>query len=694
MRFKRFFSKKFLFLLTLAFFSTGFASGASGHALRYVKVKKTGYVSLNFRRVELPALVKFFSKITGKNFIYSGKLTGHITIVSSKKITLKEAYKAFLTALSYKGYAVVKSNGLYKIISTAGARQNPVSVYAGGRSAYGHEFETQIIFLKYLNSQSIAQVLMPLLSPSANIQNFAPTNSLILTDFASNVRKADKIIKGLDVPNYGQDITICPVHNVPVAKIAGILNAIYTGTYSAGYVAPGINSQFVKIIPYKQANSLIIMATPQNMGKIINLVKSLDVKSGSRNALIHVYRLKYAKAKTIASILTSVVSKSKNNNKQFSAAPNIPGRPPLSNAAASSANISAVGGYSLVGNSIIIPDKEDNSLIIEANSGQYRQISAVIKQLDRRRKQVFVQVIIAEIDLTKSSEIGTQYYGAKGNFFTGGNYNMTQGITTFLSNPFSLNGLVAGVAGGAMSLPIGPNGAMQTVPSFSALFQLISTDSAINVLSAPDILTLDNQKAKIMVGEDVPFITSSATSQFELQNIVTQVQRQNVGVSVGITPTINSNNYITLKIKGKITSIIPSPDGLNANLVGPTTSKRSIVTDVTVKNNQTVIIGGLIQNTVNNSTSGIPFLEDIPLLGYLFKDKQKSIEKDNLVMLISPKIVNADGESIGKITRDKNRKFINFMNKNGQKLPGIKNYITISPSFVKNNKYISKNSKK
>ncbi|MHB8231979.1 MAG: type II secretion system secretin GspD [bacterium] len=680
----------FLFFSFAPVFNSGFfiikpALGAAAPVpvsaapkIRRVKIKKNGYVSLNFRNVGLPTLIKFFSKTTGKNFIYSGKLTGHITIISSKKITIEEAYKAFLTALSYKGYAVVKSRGLYKIIPTVAARQNPISVSGKILSATGHEYETQIVFLKYLNAQSIVQVLVPLLSPSANVQSFAPTNSLIITDFASNILKADKIIKDLDVPDYGQDITIYPVRYVSVTKIAKILNIIYTGTYSPSYVNAGINSQFVKIIPYKPANSLVIMATPQNMGKIVKLIKSLDIKSGAQNITIHVYNLKYAKAKTIASILTNVVSKSKKMNKNSSA---VSGRPPFPNTARAPAAAPAGGGVSLVGNAVIIPDKDNNSLVIEATDEQYRQLSAVIKQLDRRRKQVFVQVVIAEIDLTKSSQIGAQYYGAKGNFFAGGNYNMAQGIATFLSNPFSLNGLVAGAAGGSMTLPIGPNGTMQTVPSFAALFQLISTNSAINVLSAPDILTLDNQKAKIMVGEDVPFITSSATSQFALQNIVTQVQRQNVGVSVDITPTINSNNYISLKIKGKITSIIPSPDGLNANLVGPTTSKRSIDTDVTVKNNQMVIIGGLIQNTVNNNTTGIPFLEDIPLLGYLFKDRQKSIEKDNLVMLISPKIVKTFG-TIRKITNDKNRKFVNFENKTGQKLPGIKNFITVSPSFI------------
>ena len=162
------------------------------------------------------------------------------------------------------------------------------------------------------------------------------------------------------------------------------------------------------------------------------------------------------------------------------------------------------------------------------------------------------------------------------------------------------------------------------MPSFAALFQLIATNSAVNVLSAPDLLTLDNQKASIMVGENVPFITSSATSQFELQNIVTQVERQNVGVKLQITPTINSGNYLTLKIYAKISSIIPNPSGLNANEVGPTTSNRYIKTRIMIKNNQTVIIGGLIQNTVNNSTTGIPLLDDIPFLGYLFKGKNDS----------------------------------------------------------------------
>lgn len=665
------------------------AKPAFGAELENSALKYNGYVTLNFRNVRISTLVKFISKITHKNFIYSGKLTGHVTIISSKKITIKEAYKAFLTALSYKGLTVVKRNGIYKIIPTANARQSSISVSTTRLSAIGHEYETQIVFLKYLNAQSIVQALVPLLSPSANIQSYAPTNSLIITDSASDIKKADKIIKDLDVPNYGQNITIYPVRYVSVTKIAKILDIIYTGAYPPNYMTTNINSQFVKIIPYKQTNSLIIMATPKNLQKIIKLIKSLDVKSNTQSLTIHVYKLKYAKAKTIASILTSVISKSKDLSKSSSAsgqgitAPtfNPPFRPPIKTAALTPASVKP-SGISLIGNAIIIPDKEDNSLIIEATPYQYKEILAVIKQLDIRRRQVFVQVVIAEVNLNNTSEIGTQYYGQKGNFFGLGNYNMSQGITSFLSNPFNVSGLVAGTMGGSISLPIGPNGTMETVPSFAALFRLITSDSAINVLSAPDLLTLDNQKAKIMVGENVPFITSSATSQYALQNIVTQVQRQNVGVQLNITPTINSDNYISLKIDAKITAIIPSPDGLNANLVGPTTSKRYIKTNVLVKNNQMIVTGGLIQNSINNTTTGIPILENIPILGYLFKDQSKNLQRDNLVILISPKIVETNAV-ISEITKKKNKKLLNFMKKHNEKIPGIKHYLTIAPSYIK-----------
>ena len=671
-----------LFVFTCAFAAKpAFGAELKSGALKY---KYNGYVTLNFRNVGIRTLVKFISKITGKNFIYSGKLSGHVTIISSKKITVEEAYKAFLTALSYKGLTVVKRNGIYKIIPTTNARQNPISVSMKKLSATGHEYETQIVFLKYLNAQSIVQVLAPLLSPSANIQSYAPTNSLIITDYASNIKKADKIIKDLDVPNYGQSITIYSVRYVSVTKIAKILDIIYTGAYPPSYMTANINSQFVKIIPYKQANSLIIMATPGNMDKIIKLVKSLDVKSNNQAVTIHVYKLKYAKAKTITSILTSVVSKSKELAKNMSPQSQVINKP-LAGPPFTKPGLTPVsaksGGISLIGNAIIIPDKEDNSLIIEATNYQYKRILAVIKQLDKRRRQVFVQVVIAEVDLNNTSEIGTQYYGEKGNFFGLGNYNMSQGITDFLSNPFNVSGFVAGTVGGSISLPIGPNGTMETVPSFAALFRLIASDSAINVLSAPDLLTLDNQKAKIMVGENVPFITSSATSQYALQNIVTQVQRQNVGVQLDITPTINSDDYISLKIDAKITAIIPSPDGLNANLVGPTTSKRYIKTNVLVKNNQMMVTGGLIQNSVNDTTTGIPILEDIPLLGYLFKDQSKSLQRDNLVILISPKIVETNAV-LAKITKNKNKNLLNFMKKNNEKIPGVKHYLTIAPSYI------------
>ncbi len=655
----------------------------------YNILSKKGFIYLNFRNISIPTLVNFISKITHKNFIYSGKLQGKVTIISSKKITTAEAYKVFLTALSYKGYTIIKRNGVYKIVQSSSARQNAVPVNVEGLS--GHQFETQIVRVNYMNAQSMANILMPLLSPSANIQTYALTNSLIITDYASDIRKADKIIKALDVPDYGQQIGVIPVKYVKVSKIASVLNTIYTGSVAANFSIPNINSQFVRIIPYPSANSIIVMATPANFKKILKLIKSLDVSSNNQTLKTYVYKLKYAKAKTIAKILTNMISHAKTlvkSGNQIANRPLMTAKPPFfkgrtaAAATPGSASATAEGGVSAIGKAVIIPDKDENSLIIETTPTQYSSLVKVIKQLDKKRKQVFVQVIIAEVNLTKSSEIGTQYYGFKGNFFGDANYNMSQGISSFLSNPFTTSGLIAGAAGGSITLPIGPNGASETVPSFAALFQLIATNSAVNVLSAPDLLTLDNQKASIMVGENVPFITSSATSQFELQNIVTQVERQNVGVKLQITPTINSGNYLTLKIYAKISSIIPNPSGLNANEVGPTTSNRYIKTRIMIKNNQTVIIGGLIQNTVNNSTTGIPLLDDIPFLGYLFKDKNSSLEKDNLVILISPKIISSS-KTLLSITNKRNKKFLASLKKEKQPLPGARKMVIVSPDYVK-----------
>ncbi len=646
-----------------------------------IKNKK---VVLNFKNIAISSLVNFISKITKRNFIYKGKIAGHITVVSSKKVTVGEAYRAFLTALSYAGYTVVRRKGFYEIVGSSSARQAPVPVGIETMNANGREFETQIIRLKYLNAQSIAGVLTPLISPSANIQSYLPTNSIIITDYASDIRKADKIIKALDVPDYGQRIAVYPLRYIRAKKISSILNIIFTGNPTPNYGISNINSQFVKIIPYSPSNSLIIMASPQNLKRIFRIIKPLDVKPTATGVSIHVYKLRYAKSDEIAKILTGLISKSSAVLKKNSYIANgHAGRGlPIKPAAAPVAAVkSAQGGVSIVGKAVIIPDKEDNSLIIEASPPQYKGILSVIKQLDVMRKQVYVQVIIAEVDLNKSTEIGTQYGAEEGNFFGEGNYNMSQGITDFLSNPFSVSGFVAGAAGGQIQLPIGPNGTMETVPSFAALFRLIATDSDINVLSAPDLLTLDNQKAEIMVGENVPFITSSATSQFALQNIVTQVERQKVGVELKITPTLDSNNYMQLKIYGKISSIIPSPDGLNANTVGPTTSERYIKTNVLVKNGQLVVIGGLIQNTVDKTINKIPLLGDIPILGYLFSDNQTQVEHDNLVILISPKVIMTNNE-LRIITNYKKKKFFSFMKKYRQLLPGAKNMLLISPKYI------------
>jgi general secretion pathway protein D len=679
-------------LYTSFILNINIASAIENNPVRINKINKNGRISLNFRNISIPTLVDFISKITHKNFMYSGKLQGNITIISVKKISVEEAYKAFLTALSYKGYSVIKRDGFYKIVMSSSARQNAVPVNIKKSYLHGHEFETRIVKLNYMNAQSMANILAPLLSSSANIQSYPLTNSLIITDYASDIRKADKIIKALDIPNYGQKVAVIPIKYVKALKIANILNTIYTGSAAANYAMVNLNSQFVRIIPYNSTNSLIIMASHKNFKKIIDLIKSLDVKPNNQTLKIYVYHLRYAKADTIAKILTNMVSHTKslsktgfveNNRNNQTAAQPFQNRPPfVKTPTTKPAAVS--GGASLVGKAVIIPDKNDNSLVIETTPVQYNAIISVIKKLDVRRKQVFVQVIIAEVNLQKTQEIGTQYYGLKGNMFAGGNYNMSQGIADFLSNPFSVSGFITGAAGGSITLPVGPNGTPETVPSFAALFRLIATNSAIDVLSAPDLLTLDNQKAAIMVGENVPFVTSSATSQYALQNIVTQVQRQNVGVKLEITPSVNSDNYLSLKIYAKISAIIPSPEGLSASLVGPTTSNRYIKTRVLVKNNQMVVIGGLIQNSINNTTTGIPLLEDIPILGYLFKDTTRQLQKDNLVILISPKIISSSKELLN-ITSKHNKKFLKSLKKGNEPLPGVKRMLIVSPEYVHKN---------
>lgn len=520
------------------------------------KIKSAdNYVTLNFTNVEINALVKVMSELTRRNFILDERITGKITLMTPTRISPDEAYQVFLSALEIKGFTAVEDGKVIRIIPTATARQSGLKVFKDD-NIRGEGFVTKLIRMNYVNPQEIVRTITPLLTKDGNLIAYPTTNSVILTDSVSNIRKIETLLNALDVP------------------------------------------------------------APEGKGKI------------------NVYYLKNGNAEDIAKLMQGLVSK-------------LP--------AAQTGGAAQVGATTLLEGAVTITaDKATNSLIIVGSPGDYETMKDVIQKLDIRRRQVYVEAAIIEMSLSKSREIGFEFQSFN---------RVNSGTTSALggTNFGNIASLIANGPAGLTNLEGLTLAAVKGVFTYNgteflnvgALIHALQSDSDVNVLSTPNLLTTDNQKAEIMVGENIPFITGQTQNATTSSTaILTSVERKDVGVTLKLTPQITSDDNVRLDIYQEISAIIDSPSGLNVNTVGPSTSKRSASTTVVVKDRQTMVIGGLIKDNVTSTVSKVPFLGDIPVLGWLFKSKSTSVEKTNLMIFITPYIIKNEGDA-GDLTKKK-----------------------------------------
>jgi general secretion pathway protein D len=635
-------------LITVFYGSTGKAE-ETGLTVTSVTVHKpvvkqkpsnTPKVTMDFNDVDIKDFIKVISKITGKDFILGQNVSGKVTIISPTPVSIDEAWKIFESVLQVNQLTTVGTGNVIKIMSLRDAKGADISTYLGRRPEQTSDvYITQVVPLHYITANDMANVLRPFLSSFGNIQPYDPTNTLIITESASNIDRLLKIVRELDTDINRQTIQVIRLKYATAQSIANIISNLYSGQTKPafGFIrqaqAPQ-NQQPIKVLSDDRTNSIIVVATADEIASIEALIQKLDVPVAGEGQ-IHVYYLKNANAEKLASTLATLAGGN---------APSMPGQAAQHGPAVAQ----------LSGGVKISADPATNSLIIISNPQDYQVIKNVIQQLDIRRRQVYVQAVIAELSLNGSKQLGVDL-NAIPNLYSGGTNvgavsNMGAGsqilpTTTSPLGPFSQSGISMGVINGTITL----NGV--TYPNIVAFINALETNSEANVLSTPNILATDNEPAEIMVGENVPIPTGQAIGQISGYT-QTFVQRQDVGLKLKITPQINAGDYVRLKLDFELTSIIPSPQGLNANEVGITTSKRSAQTVVTVKDKSTIVIGGLLQNNSSVSESKIPFLGDLPLIGWLFRYSNKSKGKTDLMIFLTPYIVNSEAD-IAKINEKK-----------------------------------------
>lgn len=607
------------------------------------------YLSMDFTDVDLPVLIKFMSEQTKKNFIFDERVQGKITIISPRRVTLEEAYDVFLYVLQAKGFTTVSQGNTIKIVAAREARQDTIHTGVSEDTASA-EFITRLVPLQYLESAEVVPLVTPLVSKDGMVSAFGSSNTLMIIDSRANIDRIVEIIGEVDSLGVSGILRVYPLNYAVAADVAKTLTSIYLEG-GPGAAAPGARGPrgggirpsrgiAVKFLPDPRTNSLIVHAGQEMHDDVADLLTKIDVPASAGSGRISVYYLENADAEEVSKVLASL-------SKERTGAPApAPGARPAPLPAAGAAVVSA----ELEGGIKVTADKATNALIIVASANDYETLVGVIKKLDIRRRQVFVEAAILEINLDKALDYGVEWRGAAqagsdGAVISGTNFDFAGNINNLFTslatgNPlvFPGTGLIGAGIGGSVTLPDGTK-----IPAIAAVLRAAQTHNNLNVLSSPHLLTQNNKEAEIIVGENVPFITSQSRDSTNLANVINTVERKDVGITLRITPHIHESEFVSMDIYQE-SSALKETSLLQSSEVGPTTTKRSAKTTVLVKSGDTMIIGGMMQETITRNQSKVPLLGDIPLLGHLFKFTSNAKRKTNLVILLTPHIIQEPGE--------------------------------------------------
>jgi general secretion pathway protein D len=641
----------------------GLGSGAvqADDLVRSNAAESDDLVQLDFNDAELTTIIDAISKMTERNFIYDERVRGKVTIKSPTRITREQAYAVFESVLQVKGFTTVETpGGALKIIPVRDAKQSNIETAKTALAPPNTDrFVTRLIPLRYIDAGSITNTLKPLVSKDGSIEAYEPTNMVILTEAATNIRRILAIMEAIDIETYQDELAIFKIEHADAATLAEQVSEIYGAEVSstrssrtsssrrtsrtsassktserAGSSAAGRDK--VRLMTDERTNSVIALAPRAQMQDVRKLIDRLDIPvTGSGR--IHVYYLQHADAEELALTLSSLVT----------------GSVPSPSAGASSGqgaqSLRAVV-QGLAEGVKITADPATNSLVIQSSREGFDTLSEVIAKLDVERPQVLVEALIMEVDITDSEDLG----------FTGmfrlinGNTEITTVIAPRAAEGFMLGGPVgAAVAGGAPLLQRflrdTTNEGENDGHVIDGIIRAAAGDSGTNIISAPHILTMDNEEAEIRIGQNIPIITGRTQSAQGVSNATgnlatsVNVERQDIGVTLRVTPQITEGDSLRMEIFQEISAINEGlqADVGNAEDVGVPLSKREIENVVTIRDGETVVIGGLLSDEYQDTVSKVPFLGDIPILGWAFKSSSRELRKINLLVFLTPYIIRS-----------------------------------------------------
>jgi general secretion pathway protein D len=648
---------------------------------------------INIKNADLVAVIRIFGKKTKRNYILDERVKGKVSIYLPGRVPEADAVRILDSILELKGFTSVRiGENLWKVIPSNEAKQTTIPTLLDDPEGVGSPtVVTRLVQLQYVMADEIKQLLTPLISASGILNAYTGTNSLLIVDTEENIVRLNKIIQSFDIPFSGQEMTIIPIKHAEAADVADKINQILFEKSESGSgatsdfnsakqsaiknvivkgdqttqveipttVTVGGRAKEPKIIADERTNSLLVLADEETTAKIQALTAQLDSKLDLSGNKFYVYRCQHANAEDLAEVLSTLAggggapaskstgffgqendtsslgsresdNRSTRTNNRNASQTRDPGRQRNegNRQTASPTNVSFGEDIS------ITAEPATNSLVIMASKPDYQRLLELVKQLDIKRRQVLVEALLLEVAVDNRTSLSTEFITSTGGSDGGVMaVNNLGNLTGLLSDPTKLSDFsVAAASAGSLKLPGG-----FTVPSQTILMSAAAKNSNVNVLSSPNILATDNEDAEIVVGQNVPFLASTASDQQNLNNTFNQIERQDVGITLRITPQISSSDFVTLKIFTEVSNVVEESSGSE---LGPTTTLRTSETTVITKNNQMIVTGGLMLDNVEKSDAGVPFLKDIPVLGYLFRSDLERQRRTNLLIFITPRIIN------------------------------------------------------
>ncbi len=573
------------------------------------------FVSIDFNNVDINVFIKFMSELTGTNFVVDQRVKGKVTIISPSKISLDEAYKVFESVLEVHGYTPVTSGEVVKIIPAPDARSKSIETKLREEAAAPEDkIVTQLIPLKYADPVEIKRLFTPMVSKSSVILAYPPTNMLIVTDVYSNIKRLIKILNEIDITGIGQQISVIPLDYADATKLVNMLSTVFKPARKKG---KGVEEKDITMVADERTNTIVLLASEIDSLRIRKLITMVDKETPRGKGKVNVYYCKNATAEELAKVLQDLPT-------QQAGAAGAPG--------AKTAPVVA-------GKVRISADKSTNSLIIMADKEDYLVLEDVIQKLDIPRSMVYIESLIMEVDMGKSLSIGVDWSVFGKTTIDGKEAAIGGGFSEGFVQPDQL--LQGGLTVGLLTEPVTIAGL--TLSNISAIVNAVKTDDDFRILSTPQVLTTDNEEARITVGENRPYQTRSTT---EASSATYQsYEYRDVGKILKITPHVTENRLVRMQISLEVTAINQKATADTGSTL-PVTLKRTVDTTVIVRDQQTVVIGGLIDDSTTRTQNKVPVLGNIPILGWLFKNKSDENIRTNLYVFLTPRVIKNPAEAM------------------------------------------------